>query len=73
MLTATRRAHAAALAGFCFGLALSLSAFAARTPEECSLCWQDCIARFEQCRADGGGTACFRLRQTCVNACGCRG
>ncbi|MBN7136449.1 hypothetical protein A7A76_17015 [Lysobacter enzymogenes] len=77
MLTAVlRRASAArrlAGAAFCFGLAFSLAASAALTPEQCALCWQDCIARFEQCRADGGGSACFRERQACVNACGCRG
>lgn len=74
MLTVTRRVRAAAaLAGFCFGLALSMSALAAHTPEQCALCWQDCIARYELCRADGGGSACFRERQACVNACGCRG
>lgn len=77
MLTAAfRRVRAARrLAGlaFCFGLAFSLSAFAGLTPEQCTLCWQDCIARYDQCRAEGGGSECFRERQRCVNACGCRG
>lgn len=77
MLTAALRRTRAArrLTGFafCFGLALSWSAFAGLTPEQCSLCWQDCNARYELCRAEGGGSACLRERIACVNACGCRG
>ncbi|MBW8808950.1 MAG: hypothetical protein JF591_08940 [Lysobacter sp.] len=61
-------------AAFCFGLAMSLSAFSSgSTPEQCARCWDDCIASYELCRAEGGGAACFRERQACVNRCGCRG
>ena len=73
---AFRRARAARrLAGlaFCFGLAFSLSAFAGLTPEQCAFCWDDCNARAELCRAEGGRPLdCGLERHRCVNACGCR-
>lgn len=71
-----RRAPAArrlASLAFCFGLAFSLSAFAGLTPEQCALCWDDCNARAQLCREEGGTPGeCGRERLRCVNACGCR-
>lgn len=61
-------------AAFCLGLAMSLSAFSrGSTPEECARCWDDCIASYELCRSEGGGSACFTERRNCINRCGCRG
>jgi hypothetical protein len=58
-----------AMCAFCFGVAFSLSAFAAT----CEECWQSCFAQRVACRAAGTpASVCLINYNACGRACGCQ-
>lgn len=64
----TQRNRATAVVAFCFGVAFSMSAFAA----SCSDCWDNCFAERRACRAAGHPAAvCAENFNACGNVCGC--
>lgn len=67
MFKHTRRTLA--VTAFCFGLAFSLSAFAA----SCEDCWNNCFSQRLACRAAGNPPAvCTANYQACGRGCGCQ-
>ncbi|KWS03588.1 hypothetical protein AZ78_1136 [Lysobacter capsici AZ78] len=58
-----------AACAFCFGLAFSMSAFAAT----CEECWQSCFAQRQICRAAGNPpSVCTANYNACGRRCGCQ-
>lgn len=61
--------RALALCAFCFGLAFSMSAFAAG----CAECWDNCLSARLACRAAGNPpSVCIASYNACGRGCGCQ-